>query len=121
MRRLRAGDWFVSVLGLTAFGFALIWQPAAGLPEKALLRASGKLVAELDLRRDRKLAMQGPLGITLVEIRGGKARVAQDPSPRQLCVQRGWLTDAGDLALCLPNQTSVELAGRERRFDSVVY
>jgi hypothetical protein len=36
-------------------------------------------------------------------------------------VRRGWLTQAGDVALCLPNQVSVEIRGRAAAYDSLGY
>ena len=70
----------------------------------------------------RSLAREyGPLGITVVEIAAQRARIRSDPSPRQLCVRQGWLTVAGDAAICLPNQVSIELLGNERRYDALTY
>jgi hypothetical protein len=59
--------------------------------------------------------------VSVIEVEAGRVRVAADPGPRQLCVRQGWLSHAGDIALCLPNQVSVELVGSKRRFDSLVY
>jgi hypothetical protein len=47
--------------------------------------------------------------------------VAADPSPRQLCVKKGWLTLSGQAALCLPNQVSLEIRGRTPTYDTLGY
>ncbi|MBI5753255.1 MAG: NusG domain II-containing protein [Hydrogenophilales bacterium] len=117
----RAGDWFVVLLGvlLTAWLAATFWQ--GGAAQKVVIRAGGQLFTETRLDQARRIAVPGPLGVSLVEIEPGRVRVAADPSPRQLCVKQGWLARAGDAALCLPNQISVELVGTTRRFDSLNY
>lgn len=118
---LRPGD----VLTLGAGLALLTWLTLASLqgdaPRRAIVRAGGQVVAEVGLDTPRRILAQGPLGVSVIEIEPGRARVAADPGPRQYCVKQGWLTRAGDAALCLPNQVSVELAGATRRFDSIAY
>jgi hypothetical protein len=117
----RSGDWLTLLLGalFTTWLAATMWH--GGAPSKAVIRAGGQLFAEARLDTQRRIIVPGPLGNSIVEIEPGRARVAADPSPRQLCVKQGWLSHAGDAALCLPNQLSVELAGTQRRFDSLNY
>ena len=117
----RAGDWLVVLLGsfFTAWLVANIWQ--GGVAQKVIIRAGGQLFAETSLDQTQSIVVPGPLGASVVEITSGRVRVASDPSPRQLCVKQGWLARAGDAALCLPNQISVELVGSTRRFDSLNY
>jgi len=62
----------------------------------------------------RRLRIAGPLGITEVAIGDGGARIAASPCPHQLCVRRGRLERAGQLAACVPNRVLVEIAGRRR-------
>ncbi|MCS6787596.1 MAG: NusG domain II-containing protein, partial [Thiobacillaceae bacterium] len=78
---------------------------AAGGDSVTIL-SGGRLYAHADLRLDRVIDVPGPLGLTRVEIRAGRVRVARDPGPRQLCVRQGWLAP-GQAALCLPNQVAV--------------
>ena len=118
---VRPGDWLTLLLGalLTAWLATQSWPGAT--PQKVVIRSGGQLFAEARLDQPRHIRVPGPLGESIVEIQAGRARVAADPSPRQLCVKHGWLERAGDIALCLPNQLSVELTGLARRFDSMNY
>ena len=120
-RLLRAGDALVLLLGalLSVWLAHTLWHNAKA--NKVIIRAGGTVFSEADLNRTQRIVVPGPLGNSVVEIVQGRARVAQDPSPRQLCVKQGWLSRAGDAAICLPNQLSVELAGAQRRFDSLNY
>jgi hypothetical protein len=117
----RPGDWGVAVLGaiLCAVSFPLAWRH--GQADKVIVRRGGELFAELDLSRDRRLEVPGPLGVTTVAVEGARARVVSDPGPRQYCVRQGWLARAGEIAICAPNQVSVEIAGRTRAYDSLAY
>lgn len=118
---LRPGDYLVIGLAgiLTASLFPLFWR--GGPPERAIIRADGKLFAEVDLAIRKTFTVPGPLGNTLVSIEPGRARVLADPSPRQYCVLQGWLTRSGDIALCAPNRVSVQVFGRDAAYDSLAY
>jgi len=117
----KPGDWFTLLLGVAVVASLGVrfWGGAPG--DTLLVRAQGKIVERGDLRHARTLTVTGPLGNTLIEIQPGRARVARDPSPRQLCVKQGWLSRAGEAALCLPNQVSVEIRGAVRTYDSIAY
>ena len=109
------------VLGLVVCAYAVLslWQ--GGAPDGAVVRAGGRVVAEVDLTRERVIEVSGPLGVSVIEIRPGRARVASDPGPRQYCVRQGWLTQAGAVAICAPNQVSLSLTGRAADYDSLNY
>lgn len=118
---LKPGDWLVALGGLTLVAslFLMLWGHAAGTV--LIIRSGGKVVAQSDLARNRNFEIKGPLGITVVSVVNRRVRIARDPSPRQYCVKQGWLSHAGEAALCLPNQVSVELAGAIKRYDSLSY
>ena len=103
---LRPGDGLILLAG----GVLIAWLAFSGRdgPERVVIKQSGQVYRELGLRLNTVVAVPGPLGETLVEIRDGRVRVHSDPSPRQLCVRQGWL-QPGEVAVCLPNRVSVEL------------
>ena len=109
------------LLGMLVTGWltAMLWQ--GGLADKAIIRSGGKIFREVPLSRDQLIEVPGPLGITRIAIHNLQARIAADPSPRQYCVRQGWLKHAGEIAVCLPNQVSVELSGGRKRYDSLNY
>ena len=121
LQHLKPGDWLTLLLGgifVVLLTFKL-WGGA--LADKAIIRSGGKIFKEVTLSRDQQIEVPGPLGVTIISILNRKARVASDPSPRQYCVRQGWLQQSGEIALCLPNQVSVELAGSRRKYDSLNY
>ena len=118
---MRRGDWLIVVLaaGLCAVSFPLAWR--SGPAEKAIIRRGGDVFAELDLSRDREIQVTGPLGKTTIAVSKGRVRVVGDPGPRQYCVRQGWLERAGEIAICAPNQVSVQIVGRKEPYDSLGY
>lgn len=118
---VRPGDWLVAALGLLVCvaSFPLVWQ--AGVAEKAVVKSGGEVFAELDLARNRKIEVPGPLGITTVAVEKRRVRVVSDPGPRQYCVRQGWLARPGEIAICAPNQVSVQVQGGRQAYDSLSY
>ena len=121
LAHIKAGDWLVLLLAalLTAWLATTLWQ--GGAADKAIIRSGGKIFSVAPLSRNQIIAVPGPLGISQIAIHNLQARIAADPSPRQYCVRQGWLKQAGEIAICLPNQVSVELSGRNKRYDSLNY
>ncbi|MDR1709938.1 MAG: NusG domain II-containing protein [Candidatus Accumulibacter sp.] len=118
---LRPGDWALAAGAalLCAASFPLVWQ--GGRAERAIVARGGETVAELDLSRDRRIEVAGPLGTTVVAVEKGRARVVSDPGPRQYCVRQGWLARSGEIAICAPNEISVRIVGGGQAYDSIAY
>ena len=118
---LRPGDWLVVLGGALLVGLSvpIFWQ--GGLADRAIIRQEGRVFAEVDLRTKRQLEVSGPLGVTLIAVEPGRARVVSDPGPRQYCVRQGWLMRPGEIAICAPNRVSLQIAGRTRVYDSISY
>ena len=117
----KPGDFLT--LGVVAFFIAwlcvVLWKQGVG--GTLVVRSKGAVVSELSLLRNRTLSIDGPLGATVVEVQNQRARIARDPSPKQYCVRQGWLQHVGEIALCLPNQVSIEIAASNSRVDSLNY
>lgn len=118
---LRPGDWLTLVLLAAATALLAVSLWGDGHARTVLVKRHGRLFVEASLLHDRVVAVPGPLGVTEVEIAAGRARIRRDPSPRQYCVRQGWLERAGQVAICLPNATSIELSGGERAYDSLQF
>jgi len=95
------------------------WQ--GGVAVKAVIRSSGKIFSEVSLSCNQIISVPGPLGISRIAIHNWQVRIAADPSPRQYCMHQGCLKQAGEIAIYLPDQVSVELSGRGKRYDRLNY
>ncbi len=118
---LKPGDWLTLLLGVSCVVLLALKLWSGDLADKAIIRSGGKIFREVSLARDQQIEVPGPLGVSIIAIQKRRARIASDPSPRQYCVRQGWLQQAGEIALCLPNQVSVELTGSRKRYDSLNY
>lgn len=118
---VKPGDLLVlAIAGLLTAGFFFhAWTKPAG--STVLVRAHGKVMVRAALEQDADYSVAGALGISRIEVRQGRARVAADPGPRQICVRQGWVSRAGEAALCLANQVSLEIGGADKAFDTVSY
>ena len=121
LQHIKPGDYLTLLVGglCTAWITVLVWS--GGPADKALIRSGGKVFLEVPLSRDQQIEVPGPLGTSIITIEKRKARITSDPSPRQYCVRQGWLQQAGEIAICLPNEVSVELTGGAKKYDSLNY
>lgn len=88
---------------------------------KLKIRQGDKVVGTFDLNQTRELHITGPIGESVIIINNGKARFKQSPCHNQYCVHQGWLSHAGQVAICLPNQISLQLMGKTIDYDSLNY
>lgn len=115
------GDAFVLLLSavfvMSLFKFYWHHEHAG----KLQIRQGDKIYARYSLNQNRIIDIHGPLGNSRIVISNGKARFASSSCPNQYCVHQGWLKHAGQAAICLPNQVSLELLGGEKPYDSLNY
>ena len=110
--RLLCGDVVVlALLGAVATMTAGFTTARGVRPSYAELQAAGRAVATLDLARDGVSEAAGPLGMTRIEVRGGRVRVLSSPCPRQACRHGGWIGAAGEMLVCLPNEVVIRIPG----------
>jgi hypothetical protein len=103
---------------LVGWLFATLWhhEPAG----KVRIRSGDQVFATYSLNQERTIDVPGPQGVTRVVIHQHQARIASSPCRNQYCVHQGWLKHAGQVAVCLPNRVTLELAG-EKGYDSLNY
>jgi hypothetical protein len=118
---VRPGDWLAAALGAALCVATVPFARSLGIAEKAVVRRGGEVYAELDLANDRRIDVAGPLGTTTIAVDRRRVRVVSDPGAHQYCVHQGWLERAGEIAICAPNQVSVEISGGEAAYDSLNY
>ena len=115
------GDWLVIFVGLVAviFMFQQFWSFEQA--SKLKIRQGNQTIGTYDLNQTRQLHIHGALGDSLISIAQGKVRFKQSPCNNQYCVHQGWLSRAGQVAICLPNQISLQLIGAKNAYDSLNY
>ncbi|MDA8410492.1 MAG: NusG domain II-containing protein [Treponema sp.] len=122
MKGLRFFDFLIIAVALGATVFISL----------AILGRSGdRLVVRIDgqsgqweypLDQDREVRVPGPLGITVVDIAGGRAAITDSPCPNKTCVLAGSISRGGQWVACLPNKVFVRLVGGDGEgFDAAAY
>jgi hypothetical protein len=112
---LRPFDFVITALALavTVFFSVRIYSGPVRQEELIVKGPGGSWVFPLDA--EERIEAPGPLGTTVVEIRGGQARVVASPCTNQLCVSAGAIRRRGQWIACLPNSVLVTVEGREDR------
>ena len=120
-RKPLLGDWLVIVIGAIAviWLFQSLWSNAPA--SQLQIRQADKIIGTYDLNQTRELHIHGQLGESHISIDQGKVRFKQSPCTNQYCVHQGWLAHAGQVAICLPNQISLQLIGENKPYDSLNY
>ena len=120
-QHLLVGDWLTILLSVLAvlYLFQILWinEHAA----KVQIRQGDKIYATYSLNQQRDIHVHGKLGDAIISISQGKVRFAKSPCTAQYCVHQGWLARAGQVAICIPNQISLELVGEAKPYDSLNY
>ncbi|WP_038052152.1 NusG domain II-containing protein [Thioalkalivibrio sp. ALJ1] len=119
---LRWGDVLIGAAATTVVvaAFTLTYSPS-GDARLLVISQAGAATQHEPLDRARVLEIQGPAGITRVEIEPGRARCADSPGRQNICESSGWLQAHGDVAVSLPNRLTLQVLGAEPGFDSMHY
>lgn len=113
LSRLRPFDFAAALLALGLITAAAVAAYSGG-SVGTLLRIqtpTGEYIYALNT--DAHFELEGPIGITRVEIEDGAARVVSSPCREQICVNSRPMTDSGDWTACLPNRVFLEVTGKD--------
>jgi len=87
--------------------------------EAVQIRSANSEDITLPLDQDKRLQIKGALGSSTIEIKNRQVRFIDSPCQGKQCITSGWLHKDGQLAACLPNGVTVQIIGRDQRFDAV--
>jgi hypothetical protein len=79
--------------------------------EEAEIYIGDELIDTVSLGEDRELEVSRDGSYNLIEVSGGKIRVAEADCPDKTCVHTGAKGRAGDLIVCLPNRLQIKIKG----------
>lgn len=119
--KLLVGDWLIVIVSaaLVVLMFQQFWRFEHA--SKLKVRQGNQIIGTYDLNQAREISIKGALGESLIVINQGKVRFKQSPCNNQYCVHQGWLSHAGQVAICIPNQISIQLFGAKNAYDSLNY
>ena len=115
------GDWLTILVSVLAvlYLFQILWTNEHAA--KVQIQLGDKIYATYSLNQQREIHVHGKLGDAVISIAQGKVGFAKSPCTAQYCVHQGWLARVGQVAICIPNQISLELVGEAKPYDSLNY
>jgi hypothetical protein len=99
----------VLALGIVVASAVLVYGSEGGVPQ-VVLESDGRRW-EYPLDAVETITVAGPLGDTIIELRGNEARIAASPCTGQNCVAAGAIRRHGQWIACLPNRVMVSVQG----------
>ncbi|HPK63686.1 MAG TPA: NusG domain II-containing protein [Sphaerochaeta sp.] len=115
------GDLVIILLCAAAVGFFVFaLGQNTGNGYVSVQTADG--VYRYSLKNDRSVTVTGPLGDTIIEIRGGKARIVDSACPNKTCTFQSPIDRSGSFIACLPNHVLLTVVGpMPQEIDDVAY
>jgi hypothetical protein len=124
---LKKGDiiLLVSVLVIAAgyMMFIMYRGDNEGVSHIAVIRHKDEIVDIINLdslKQAKRITISGDYEVNLVAEKG-RIRFEKSDCPDKLCVNTGWLTKKGDVAVCLPNRIIVKIEGARQDVDGGSY
>jgi hypothetical protein len=90
-------------------GQNLLFSPKEEI-KQVVFKVEGKVVETVVLSAEnehRKIVLAGKLGPVVAEIEGFKIRILSAACPDQICVEQGWIEQAPQTIICVPNEIVV--------------
>ena len=125
-RKLKVFD-FVSLaicLSFVAFSFVFLKKNKTANGRDLLVisaESGGKKDSYIyPLNEDGLYKIQGILGISLIQVEGGKAFFADSPCPNKICTASARISQDGQWAACLPNGVFIKIEKEgKKNFDGI--
>lgn len=113
------------VAGICLFAFLIIplffftRKAVSNDERKALIYIDNKLVKEANLQDKNILEVEK----LQLEVNNGKIRILNSDCPKKVCKHMGWISDPGQIIICVPNKVFIEIAGvsDDTQYDIVSY
>lgn len=125
---LKKGDFFILgfvIILIAASYIGVSLYKSAGTNERkiAVIIKDDQEIKRIDIdavNEPMEIIVSGEYNeIILVE--KGRIRFEEADCPDKVCVNTGWLTEKGDMAVCLPNRTMIKIEGQSEDVDIVTY
>jgi hypothetical protein len=109
----KVGDGIILLLVLAAVAVSAVMAYAGQERRQELVIEGPGGSWVFPLSAEEVVSVPGPLGATVVELRGGRVRVLSSPCTNQLCVAAGAIHTHGQWIACLPNRVWVRVAAED--------
>ncbi|GAE86832.1 NusG domain II-containing protein [Acetivibrio straminisolvens] len=115
---------FVIILIAASFiGVSLYKSSGANTNKIAVIIKDNEEIKRIDIdavSEPMEIAVSGDYS-NIILVEKGRIRFKDAGCPDRVCVNTGWLTEKGDMAVCLPNRTMIKIEGQSDNVDIVTY
>ncbi|WP_438317649.1 NusG domain II-containing protein [Candidatus Caldatribacterium sp. SIUC1] len=112
----RRSDWLSLIAVGVVLGILFLFRyvPFEGKGQErytvVIESEKGRMEVPVTPQDDREIVVSGPLGKTIVAVRGGKVFVVTSPCPDKVCIKTGKIPDDTSFIACIPNRVVIRLA-----------
>jgi len=103
----------LALLALLAFVWHARWAANVGGERFAQISVDRQVVLSVPSTRQHTIFESGGVQVAFSPS-AGAARFMRSDCPDQICVQAGWLSLPGQMAVCVPNRTALLIVGERR-------
>lgn len=128
MNMLKKGD--IILLGIIAaaivISFAVVStykRSGEDTGKVAVIKMKDEIIKSIDLstvNEPQKIEVLGK-HIQVILVERGRIRFLEADCPDKICVNTGWLSEKGDMAVCIPNSTMIKIEGQSDKVDVVTH
>jgi len=108
----------LAVIIAASLAFLIFQSPAKGESLCAVVSIEGEKVAVIPFDAEksrREIDLEQHFGVKIVlETEGDRVRFKTSSCPDKICINNGWLSHDMDIAVCMPNKTSVVVMPRSQ-------
>lgn len=98
------------LLSLAAYPIIRLRAPVGGAMLE--IESMGEPYAVVEMGRRDTVRVPGRLGNSVIEIDENGARFIETAGPDTSCIDQGYITDAGEMAVCVPNRVLIRVIGK---------
>jgi len=111
-------------ISLVSFGYYK-WSLNKSYDEKEIeISVKGELFKTIHFNNTERqtITINTDLGTNYVVIEDGKVGISDADCPDKLCVKDGYISNPGEILVCLPNKVVIEIKGQQKaEFDEISY
>lgn len=126
MNILKKGDVVLigvltAVIVILLIGISIYKNSGENTHKLAIIKINDTVIKEIDLDtviEPMEIELSGAYNeVILVE--KGRIKFKEADCPDKLCVEFGWLSEKGDMAVCIPNSALIKIEGTTKKVDAV--
>ncbi len=127
--KLKVLDYVIIFVAIAVVVFSLLNTLEQNTKGAQLIATSPQAEWIYDLNKDDTIAIEGPLGFSVITIQNGTAFFHSSPCDNQICVMSHPISNNANFTACLPNQIFIRIEGEntvtqqspDQELDSIGY